>query len=94
MAQAAKEVPSGEVLAPSAPDGKPVMQTSLAVRGTPPGEVTVRFRRWTAVNVTAYQRGQYAGFPLPVALRLEAQGAVEIDPGVRRRPIDEQMIRK
>ena len=61
-----------------------VPQTSLAARGTPPGEVTVQFRRWRAYGQTAYQRGQYAGFPAAVALRLEAAGDVILDPAFKR----------
>ncbi len=40
-----------------------IPQTSLASRApTPLNEVTLRFRQWTMVGNTAYQRGQFAGF--------------------------------
>ncbi len=73
---------------------KHVLQTSIATRGTPPGEVSVQFRRYTTHGLTAYQKGQYAGFPLAVAERLESAGAVLIDPGYRREPATSRMVRK
>ena len=71
----------------------PVAQTSIAVRGTHPDEVTVQFLRWTAVGLTAYQRGQFAGFPSAVALRLEKDRGVLIDPAFTRR-VAGTMVRK
>jgi hypothetical protein len=93
-ASATAEAKEAAALAVEAAAVKPVQQTSLASRGIPPGEVTVQFRRWTAHAQTAYQRGQFAGFPLVIAERLEAAGAVNIDPGYRREPLSNRMIRK
>jgi predicted metal-dependent phosphoesterase TrpH len=76
------------------PAGKEVAKTSLATRGTPPGEVTVQFRRWTAYGQTAYQRGQFAGFPASVAEQMERAGAVVLDPAYRREPATNRMMRK
>ena len=71
----------------------PVAQTSIAVRGMHPDEVTVRFLKWTPVGLTAYQRGQFAGFPSAVALRLEKDRSAIIDPGYVRGVVD-AMVRK
>lgn len=71
-----------------------VERTSLATRGTAADEVNVQFRRWTAHGNTAYQKGQYAGFPIPVAEALAARGAVIIDPGYRRGTIADRMVQK
>ncbi len=68
-------------------------RTSLAERGTRPGEVTVQFRKWHAHGMTAYQKGTFAGFPIRVAEQLEAEGAVTIDPSFRRETVN-RMVRK
>jgi hypothetical protein len=61
-----------ETIAPDVP------QTPLAVRGMAPGEVTVQFRKWHPHGMTAYQKGQYAGFMQNVADELVAQGVAII----------------
>jgi hypothetical protein len=71
---------------------KPIMQTSLAHRNSGVGEVTVQFKRWTAFGQTAYQKGQFAGFPIAVAQGLRDRGAVIFDPGIREP--SNRMVRK
>jgi hypothetical protein len=74
-------------------EAKPIMQTSLGSRRSSEGEVTVQFRKWTAHGNTAYQKGQYAGFPIAVALGLRDRGAVILDPAFGREPAN-KMVRK
>lgn len=72
------------------PPSVAVEQTSIDTYQ--PSEVTVRFRKWTAFNGTAYMRGQQAGFPRSQVADLERRGIVEImqvaerdiAPGMRR----------
>ena len=59
---------------------QPIPQTSLATPSRHPLEVVVRFNRWAQVGVTAYQKGQYAGFLLPEAERMVAKGLCKIVP--------------
>ena len=72
----------------AAPPDRPVEQVS--VDSYTPSEVTVRFRRWTAFNGTAYMRFQQAGFPQAQVAELVRQGVVDIvhtrdnAPGMRR----------
>ncbi len=73
---------------------KDIPHTSIATRGTNPGEVMVQFQKWHAYGQTAYQRGQFAGFPLAVADKMERAGVVVIDPGYRREPATNRMVRK
>ena len=67
-----------------------VPQTSLGAHVPFPNEVTVQFRRWYAHANTAYQRGQQAGFPAPVAEEMVRKGVglvvpqVEAPRGARR----------
>lgn len=56
----------------TAADEQPVRRTSLAEQRT--DDATVRFNKWTSFQNTAYQKGQFAGFPLPVARRLVSEG--------------------
>ena len=58
--------------------GTPIPQTSVASPFRHPNEVTVRFNRWTQVGMTAYQKGQCAGFLRPLAEQLQAKGAARI----------------
>ena len=58
--------------------GTPIPQTSIATPYRHPNEVTVRFNRWTQVGMTAYQKGQCAGFLRPVAEQLQTKGAARI----------------
>ena len=51
-----------------------VERTSLAGRNNAPDEVTLHFTRWHATGMSAYQKGQFAGFKRPEAQRLIAQG--------------------
>jgi hypothetical protein len=55
-----------------------IPRTPIATRGMGVNEVTVQFRRWTAHGMTAYQRNQYAGFPLHIAQELVRSGAAVI----------------
>jgi hypothetical protein len=72
------------------PVAAPIQQTSIDEYV--PSEVTVRFRKWTAFNGTAYMRGQQAGFPRAQIAELERRGIVEVvqatardaAPGLRR----------
>ena len=48
----------------------PVAKTALAERGDPPGQITLRFRRWFSDGRTAYMRGQEAGFSAGEADRI------------------------
>lgn len=68
-----------------------VPQTSLGVHVPPPGEVTVQFRRWHAMANTAYQRGQWAGFPPRIAADLiaarVADRVVQVAPPVPPAPV-------
>jgi hypothetical protein len=73
---------------------QPIAQTSLAARGNPPGQVTVQFRKWHAHGQTAYQKGQFAGFPVAVAEGMERSGVVVVDPGARRGGASDRMVRK
>lgn len=73
---------------------KEIPKTSLANRGSRPDDVTVKFRVWTAHGNTAYQKGQFAGFPIAIAEQLERAGRVIIDPGYQRVPVSERMVRK
>jgi hypothetical protein len=77
----------------SAASAKEIPQTSIAARGSKPGEVTVQFRKWTAHGLTAYQRGQFAGLAIGIAEELEKAGRVVIDPAYRR-TTTERMVRK
>ena len=47
--------------------------TSVMTPTRHPEEVVVRFRKFSRVDLTAYQRGQYAGF-----LREKAEGLVSL----------------
>ena len=52
-----------------------VPSTSIAGYRASPGEVTLRFRRYTQVRLTAYQAGQEAGFGPSEAQQLIIAGA-------------------
>lgn len=55
-----------------------VPTTSIAGYRASPGEVTLRFRRYTQVRLTAYQAGQQAGFsPSEAHALIQAGVAVE-----------------
>jgi hypothetical protein len=86
----AERVDTVVVTSPTAP----IPQTPLAARGMSPGEVTVQFTRWTAYGMTAYQRGQYAGFSLAVAQKLvaERRAVLCLPPAVNATA--ERMVRK
>ena len=73
-----------------------VEQTSLAERHTASDEVTVRFAKWHAHGNTAYQKHQFAGFPLTVAQRLVAAGVALVaeTPRQRRDAADRFMMTK
>lgn len=58
--------------------GQPIPQTSLASPSRHQNEVTVQFRRWTQVGMTAYQKGQCAGFLRTMAEDLARKGACVI----------------
>lgn len=58
--------------------GMPVPQSSVVTRFRHPQEVTVRFKRWTQVGQTAYQKGQCAGFLRPAAEAMVRKGVCEI----------------
>ena len=59
-----------------------------------PAEVTVRFRRWTAFNGTAYMRHQEAGFARHQIAELERQGIVDIVHVTPRELSPKVMVRK
>jgi hypothetical protein len=74
-----------------------IPRTPLAARGMAPGEVTVQFRKWTAHGMTAYQRGQYAGFHISIAEKLIADGRAVLclpPPEGRVNTTTERMVRK
>jgi hypothetical protein len=54
--------------------GVPIPQTPVARPYRHPQEVTVQFRRWTQVGMTAYQKGQCAGFLRPQAEEMQRKG--------------------
>ena len=68
----------------------PKPQTSIDTYQEP--EVAVRFRRWTAFEGTAYQRGQHAGFARAQIAELERRGIVDIVHV--REPAVNKMVRK
>ncbi len=70
----------------------PVSVEQTSIDAYSPSEVTVRFRKWSAFNGTAYQRGQQAGFSRSQVADLVRTGRAEIvelqerdvAPGLRR----------
>ncbi len=60
--------------------GYRVPQTSVARPSRHPAEVSVTFLRFTTVGMTAYQKGQSAGFLRPQAEDLQRRGAARIIP--------------
>jgi hypothetical protein len=56
----------------------PILQTSITQPSRHPQEVTVQFLRFTHVGMTAYQKGQCAGFLRAQAEDMQRKGACRI----------------
>ena len=65
-------MPEVAAVAPALTTDKPVAQTSLDTYQ--PTDLTVRFRRWTAFQSTAYLRGQEAGFSRAQVAEMQRRG--------------------
>ena len=95
MSQTQSPQPAPAPLSHDVPDHIP--RTSLATRGRAVGEVTVQFRRFTPVGLTAYQKGQYAGFMAAQAAEIVASGAavmVQMEPAPGAPAVNKRMVTK
>jgi hypothetical protein len=66
-----------------------LLRTSIAEPSRHPREVTVQFLRYTNVGMTAYQKGQCAGFLREMAEKMAERGACRIlvmaEPGAQKK---------